>query len=125
MPPGKPWWKARVAAGTLIALLLDASVIGNLKLADRWTSRPAVHSIAVLPLKNLSGNPADDFFADGMTDELRGWHFVISRPGYLTPLCRVKVEQAIQEIMFGRSIGVLMIDVHCSKGEKRIRTLCR
>jgi TolB-like protein/Tfp pilus assembly protein PilF len=29
-----------------------------------------VHSIAVLPLKNLSGNPADAYFADGMTDEL-------------------------------------------------------
>ena len=36
----------------------------------RWFPRPPVHSIAVLPLKNLSGNPADEFFADGMTDEL-------------------------------------------------------
>ena len=32
--------------------------------------RPVVHSIAVLPLKNLSGNAGDDYFADGMTDEL-------------------------------------------------------
>ena len=32
--------------------------------------RPKVHSLAVLPLKNLSGNPIDDYFADGMTDEL-------------------------------------------------------
>jgi TolB-like protein len=29
-----------------------------------------VHSIAVLPLRNLSGNPTDEYFADGMTDEL-------------------------------------------------------
>src|SRR5579884_3263251 len=36
----------------------------------RWFPRPSVHSIAVLPLKNLSGNPADEYFADGMTDEL-------------------------------------------------------
>jgi TolB-like protein/DNA-binding winged helix-turn-helix (wHTH) protein/Tfp pilus assembly protein PilF len=36
----------------------------------RWLPRPPVHSIAVLPLKNLSGNPADEYFADGMTDEL-------------------------------------------------------
>jgi TolB-like protein/DNA-binding winged helix-turn-helix (wHTH) protein len=36
----------------------------------RWFPRPPVHSIAVLPLKNLSGNPADEYFADGMTDEL-------------------------------------------------------
>src|SRR6202041_1143088 len=27
-------------------------------------------SLAVLPLENLSGDPAQDYFADGMTDEL-------------------------------------------------------
>jgi TolB-like protein/DNA-binding winged helix-turn-helix (wHTH) protein len=30
----------------------------------------SIHSIAVLPLQNLSGDPAQDFFADGMTEEL-------------------------------------------------------
>ncbi len=29
-----------------------------------------LNSIAVLPLDNLSGNPAEEFFADGMTDQL-------------------------------------------------------
>ena len=29
-----------------------------------------IHSIAVLPLANLSGDPSEEFFADGMTDEL-------------------------------------------------------
>jgi TolB-like protein/DNA-binding winged helix-turn-helix (wHTH) protein len=31
-----------------------------------------IESIAVLPLDNLSGDPAQEFFADGMTDELIG-----------------------------------------------------
>jgi TolB-like protein/DNA-binding winged helix-turn-helix (wHTH) protein/Flp pilus assembly protein TadD len=31
---------------------------------------PQIHSLAVLPLANLSGDPAQDYFADGMTDEL-------------------------------------------------------
>ncbi len=38
----------------------------------RWllpTARP-IRSIAVLPLANLSGDPAQEFFADGMTDAL-------------------------------------------------------
>jgi TolB-like protein/Tfp pilus assembly protein PilF len=29
-----------------------------------------IHSVAVLPLENLSGDPGQDYFADGMTDEL-------------------------------------------------------
>jgi TolB-like protein/Tfp pilus assembly protein PilF len=31
---------------------------------------PRIESIAVLPLENLSADPAQDYFADGMTDEL-------------------------------------------------------
>ena len=36
----------------------------------RGTATPSVRSIAVLPLDNFSGDPAQEFFADGMTDEL-------------------------------------------------------
>jgi TolB-like protein len=32
--------------------------------------RPKIQSLAVLPLANLSGDPSQDYFADGMTDEL-------------------------------------------------------
>jgi TolB-like protein/DNA-binding winged helix-turn-helix (wHTH) protein/Flp pilus assembly protein TadD len=31
---------------------------------------PPIRSIAVLPMQNLSGDPAQDYFADGMTEEL-------------------------------------------------------
>jgi TolB-like protein/DNA-binding winged helix-turn-helix (wHTH) protein/Flp pilus assembly protein TadD len=33
-------------------------------------SQPAIRSLAVLPLENLSGDASQDYFADGMTDEL-------------------------------------------------------
>jgi TolB-like protein/DNA-binding winged helix-turn-helix (wHTH) protein/Tfp pilus assembly protein PilF len=41
----------------------------------RWRAQSGpqvsqIHSIAVLPLVNLSGDPAQEYFADGMTDEL-------------------------------------------------------
>ena len=36
----------------------------------RDEAAPATRSLAVLPLANLSGDPLQDFFADGMTDEL-------------------------------------------------------
>jgi TolB-like protein/DNA-binding winged helix-turn-helix (wHTH) protein/Flp pilus assembly protein TadD len=34
------------------------------------THSSAIRSLAVLPLENLSGDPSQDYFADGMTDEL-------------------------------------------------------
>ena len=34
--------------------------------------RPAITSLAVLPLANLSGDSAQDYFADGMTEALIG-----------------------------------------------------
>jgi len=33
-------------------------------------SQPTIRSLAVLPLENLSGDASQDYFADGMTDEL-------------------------------------------------------
>src|SRR5215468_9395564 len=62
------WWRL----GAFAAVVMLAGVIIAFKYFDwiRWLPRPPVHSIAVLPLKNLSGNPTDEYFADGMTDEL-------------------------------------------------------
>lgn len=59
-----------VATG--IALVLVA--VGAYMLIQRLKRSPAgpagIHSIAVLPLENLSGAPDQDYFADGMTEEL-------------------------------------------------------
>lgn len=55
----------------LTAALLGISAILALLLWHRNTdTRKEIRSIAILPLKNLSGDPAQDFFADGMTEEL-------------------------------------------------------
>jgi TolB-like protein/DNA-binding winged helix-turn-helix (wHTH) protein/Flp pilus assembly protein TadD len=54
--------------GLGLALLLAAAV--SWSLYPRSRSSPAIRSLAVLPLENLSGDPAQDYFAEGMTDEL-------------------------------------------------------
>ncbi len=53
-----------------VALLLGFNV-GDLRsrLLGR-TSGPQIQSLAVLPLDNLSGDPEQEYFADGMTDTL-------------------------------------------------------
>jgi TolB-like protein len=40
------------------------------RLASSVSAQPAIRSIAVLPLENLSGGADDEYFADGMTDGL-------------------------------------------------------
>src|SRR6266571_360175 len=68
--------RRRVVWGTTAGLLLllgaGAGVnVGGLR--DWLIGRPVageIMSIAVLPLKNLSGDPAQDYFAEGMTEAL-------------------------------------------------------
>jgi TolB-like protein/DNA-binding winged helix-turn-helix (wHTH) protein/Flp pilus assembly protein TadD len=67
----KPWlWpKRRTMVGALVAVL--SLTILAVWLFRSW-DRPSVgiRSIAVLPLDNLSGDASQDYFSDGMTDEL-------------------------------------------------------
>src|SRR5216684_6622981 len=70
--PIRKWWP-RSALGTLIIVSLAAIGAGIWGLRGwRTKQTPEVHinSLAVLPLENLSGDPSQDYFADGMTDEL-------------------------------------------------------
>src|SRR5580765_1521017 len=61
---------------TAISLLAGTALVFNLGgVRDRIFiflpgQRSQIRSIAVLPLANLSGDASQDYFADGMTDEL-------------------------------------------------------
>jgi serine/threonine-protein kinase len=61
-------------AGELNADLRRVSTTGPASFARdeaaRAAAQPRIESIAVLPLENLSGDPEQDYFADGMTEAL-------------------------------------------------------
>ena len=57
-----------VAALAVLAVLAIAYIVFRSR-AER-TARPKTTSLAVLPLKNLSGDPEQKYFADGMTEAL-------------------------------------------------------
>ena len=60
-----------VAAALLVAALIAWNFAGWRQwLSSRLSTSPPIQSIAVLPLLNLSSDPDQQFFADGMTDEL-------------------------------------------------------
>jgi serine/threonine protein kinase/tetratricopeptide (TPR) repeat protein len=73
-PHARPAWRTAilsVAALVVVGALLVALNIGGMR--ERLLGRPAtpqIHSIAVLPLENLSGDASQEFFADGMTEAL-------------------------------------------------------
>src|SRR6516165_11173142 len=64
------WWKSKTLLGSLLALALAVLGIWYLLGVHSRSQRPAIHSVAVLPLQNLSGDPGQEYFADGSTDEL-------------------------------------------------------
>ena len=64
------WWKSKTLLGSLLALALAVLGIWYLLGVHSRSQRPAIHSIAVLPLQNLSGDPGQEYFADGTTEEL-------------------------------------------------------
>lgn len=64
---GKTPW--RWIWGTAVVLVLAAAV-SFYYYRRSSASRPIINSLAVLPLQNLSGDPNQEYFADGMTDEL-------------------------------------------------------
>ena len=55
-----------IACSTAVMLVLSATW----QLNQRQRSGATIHSVAVLPLANLSGDPSQEYLADGMTEEL-------------------------------------------------------
>ena len=66
----------RAWTGSLAGFLVAVIVAGGLVFFNAWGLRNwlfstrSVHSLAVLPLENLSADSRQDYFADGMTEDL-------------------------------------------------------
>jgi TolB-like protein/DNA-binding winged helix-turn-helix (wHTH) protein/Tfp pilus assembly protein PilF len=101
-PPGEQAGAARTSVGKLsvafygIALtLIGASVWAFTSWRSSKSAVQApIRSIAVLPLRNLSGDPAQDYFADGITDELTS---DLARIGSLRVISRTSTMQYASE----------------------------
>ena len=78
--------------GVLLVLLVGAGLYFGARLLIREHEGAAVNirSLAVLPLDNLSGDPSQEYFADGMTDELTT---MLARDSNLRIVSRTSVMQ--------------------------------
>src|SRR5207249_6709921 len=58
--------------GAVIAILASGWIAARHVRNSGSSAHPGIKSLVVLPLKNLSGDPAQEYLADGMTEELTG-----------------------------------------------------
>ncbi len=61
------WWWAAVALSVIVVCLVSLRLFRSMGGAATSTG---IHSLAVIPLQNLSGDPSQEYFVDGMTEEL-------------------------------------------------------
>ena len=84
---------------------------------------PAIHSLAVLPLENLSGEKEQEYFADGMTDALTT---DLAQIGSLRVISRTSAMhfKASKETLpqIGRELNVdAVVEGTVTRGENRVR----
>src|SRR5580692_840620 len=68
--PARSRSRTILLAALVVIVVIAAVVTLNPILSHRAAATTSVRSIAVLPLDNFSGDPAQEYFVDGMTDEL-------------------------------------------------------
>ncbi len=133
-PAGTPAARAKTARArhtrrNLLILAAVAVLLGGLLTSGVvwWKSRRAgdstITSVAVLPLANLSGDPAQEYFSDGMTDAIIN---ELSRASTLKVISRTSVmryentNKAVSEI--ARELKVEgVIEGSVLRAEKRVR----
>jgi TolB-like protein len=113
--PGRGYRLADLA-GLRSAQLAEGSLPPQLPLPDK-------PSIAVLPFQNMSGDPEQEYFADGMVEEIITalsrirWLFVIARNSSFT-----YKGQAVDVKRVGRELGVrYVLEGSVRKGGNRVR----
>jgi len=96
------WWWFTSLPGRLEAPIAQAAAPGS-----TMSSRPG---IAVLPFVNLSGDPAQDYFSDGLTEDVIA---ALGRLGSLTVMARNAVfpfkGKNVKPAEIGRELGVRYI----------------
>jgi TolB-like protein/Tfp pilus assembly protein PilF len=71
-PSGTSWARRWLVLCGIAVLALLAATYFSSRSRVGGATQPKIKSLAVLPLKNLSGDPAQEYFADGMTEEVIG-----------------------------------------------------
>jgi len=118
-------WKPAVIASAAVALVLMASILWLWRSRRGPVEQPGKIMLAVLPFENFTGDPGQDYFSDGLTEEM------ISQLGNLDPahlgvIARTSVmhykhsQESIPQI--GKDLGVqYVIEGSVRRDSERVR----
>jgi TolB-like protein/DNA-binding winged helix-turn-helix (wHTH) protein len=113
-PRRRTAWSVTLIASAVISSLLVVGFGGGVRNRWHWASQPVIASVAVLPFENLSGDPGQEYLADGLTEELindlsriRAFNKVTSRTsamsykGIRKPLQQIRKELGVDAVVEG------------------------
>jgi len=69
-PKRRLWLTRGVTIALPIVIIISLSILSFWRFRSHGPAPAGIRSLAVLPLENLSGDASQNYFADGMTDEL-------------------------------------------------------
>jgi eukaryotic-like serine/threonine-protein kinase len=90
LPPVPAVRRLRLAVPILVLLTLLAGLVYTVLSRPRAASPARVRSLAVLPLRDIGHDPEQEYFAEGMTDELIAY---LAKIGNLRVISRTSVMQ--------------------------------
>ncbi|HET6431012.1 winged helix-turn-helix domain-containing protein [Dyella sp.] len=104
-PPVRGPWRWALAA----VLLAGLAALGWMHEGAPPAARPAASSIAVMPFSNLGADHGDDYFADGLTEEMRDALAGVPGLKVAAPLSRQAHDSALDARQWGARLGVATI----------------
>jgi TolB-like protein len=129
LPAPAPAYKRHLRAVVLAAACLAVAAAAWALLFFRRPAAPTqpapIRSVAVLPLRNTSGDPADEYFSDGMTESLIA---ALSKVEGLKVISRGSVfrykEKEVDPREAGRQLGVAaVVEGSMWKDGERVRVI--
>jgi eukaryotic-like serine/threonine-protein kinase len=124
-PPRRPPSRSTLVAGGVLAFAVAAFFGGRALLAPRPAGGTAVPSVAVLYFDNLSGDSADLYLAQGLTDELTARLGSVERLRVksLNAVRRVQQTAAAEDLAgLGRALGVdYLVEGSVRRAASRVR----
>ena len=120
--PGTISWRMFAVAAVLLIAIAGISLALSKQKSD-WASVDTVRSIAVLPFRNSSGDPRDEYFADGVTEAITTDIASISALRVISRQSVTRFKGSVQSVTeIARTLGVdAVIQGAVARHEGRVR----